>query len=144
MEKEKVKALMEKYTSGRSTLEEEALLIKHKHDENQYPSSWFSYIKSKRKNLSPKLNDTIWKAIQKKEKRKNTYKIMIAGMSVAASIALLLVFTKPEPISESTILAEKKALLKEALSMFEDKENTTPKKTVLYEDEMVIIYTTSE
>jgi GTP-binding protein EngB required for normal cell division len=144
MEKEKIKALMEKYISGRSTLEEEALLIKHSHDENQYPSSWFSYLKSIRKSPSPKLNDTIWKAIQKKEKRKYTYKIMIAGMSAAASIALLLVFNEPEPISESTSLAEKKALLKEALSMFEDEESTSSKKTVLYEDEMIIIYTTPE
>jgi hypothetical protein len=144
MEKERFKALMEKYISGCSTLEEEELLMKHENGKNEYQSSWFSYIKKKRKSPPPQLNDTIWKAIQKKEKQRPLYKLAIAGISLAASIALLLIFYQPEPISEDASLAEKEAQLKEALSMFEDEKNESPKKMVLYEDDMIIIYTTSE
>ena len=65
-------------------------------------------------------------------------------MTIAASLLLLLIYFRPEPIPENKSLAEKQALLKEALAMFDNNSINKKNKKVLYEDEIIIIYATSE
>lgn len=61
-------------------------------------------------------------------------------MSIAASLLLLLIFFRPEPIPETKSLAEKEALLKKALAMFDNNSINKKNKKVLYEDDLIIIY----
>jgi len=144
MEKGKFKDLMEKYAAGHSTLEEEELLIKNSKPNDQIGTQWFSYVKGKKKNPAAQLNATIWEVIKKKEKGKQTRKLVISGMSIAASLLFLLFYFRPAPIPETKSLAEKQALLSEALSMFENNANKPNNKKVLYEDNLIIIYAISE
>tara|TARA_R110001606_G_scaffold122831_1_gene255913 strand:+ start:282 stop:716 length:435 start_codon:yes stop_codon:yes gene_type:complete len=144
MEKGEIKNLMEKYASGHSTLEEEELLIRNSNDNESLETEWFKYVKRKKKNPTTGLNDKIWEVIKKKKKKSHTRKLLIGGMSIAASFLLLLFYYRPAPIPESKSLAEKEALLKEALAMFDNKTIKSSNKKVLYEDEIIIIYSTSE
>ncbi|GEO20528.1 hypothetical protein [Cyclobacterium qasimii] len=144
MEKGEIKKLMEKYAAGHSTLEEEELLIKNSTDNESIETQWFKYVKGKKQNPKTGFNDKIWEAIKKKEKKRLTRKLIIGGMSIAASLLFLLFYLRPAPIPETKSLAEKEALLKEALAMFENNTIKTNNKKVLYEDEIIIIYSTSE
>jgi len=144
MEKGEIKKLMEKYAAGHSTLEEEELLIKKSTDDESLETQWFQYVKGKKQNPRTGFNDEIWEDVKKKEKKKQIRKLIIGGMAIAASLLFLLFYLRSAPIPETKSLAEKEALLKEALAMFENNTIITTNKKVLYEDEIIIIYSTTE
>lgn len=140
MEKEKFKDWMEKYSSGKSTLDEEASYVKDVEKNNENSSPWFMYLKEEKKNIPTGLNERVWDKIQKREKKNKLRKLVIGGMSIAASLLLLFLFFKPEPVPKSYSLEEKQALLKEAMALFENDNINKRNKKVLYEDDIIIIY----
>ena len=84
------------------------------------------------------MNDSIWASIETRKRKKQRYLFSLSG--VAASITLLLAFFIYNNVNSRGGYAEKEALLNEALSMFSEEEPTLQRKTILYEDELVIIY----
>lgn len=140
MEKGNIKNWMEKYTSGQSTLAEEAYHVKNVEKSADNSSLWFRYLKKEKIKTPTDLNEKIWDKIQKREKKTKLRKLVIGSMSIAASLLLLLLFFKPEPNPKPYSLAEKQALLKEAMAMFENDNINKRNKKVLYEDDIIIIY----
>lgn len=140
MEKGTFKDLMKKYAEGHSTLEEEALLFKNSTDKKSLETQWLRYVNGKKKIPAADLNAKVWEAINKKEKKSQSRKLIVGFMSIAASLLLLLIYFRPEPIPETKSLAENQALLKEALDMFENDNINKKNKKVLYEDDIIIIY----
>ena len=144
MEKRIFKDLMKKYAAGHSTLEEEAFLIKNSTNKKSLETQWLRYVNGKKKIPAADLNAKVLEAINKKEKKSQNRKLVVGFMTIAASLLLLLIYFRPEPIPETKSLAEKQALLKEALAMFDNNSINKKNKKVLYEDEIIIIYATSE
>ncbi|AEL28711.1 hypothetical protein [Cyclobacterium marinum] len=140
MEKGIFKELMKKYAAGHSTLEEEAFLIKNLTDKKSLETQWLRYVNGKKKIPAADLNAKVLEAINKKEKKSQSRKLVAGFMSIAASLLLLLIFFRPEPIPETKSLAEKEALLKKALAMFDNNSINKKNKKVLYEDDLIIIY----
>ncbi|MEM9325275.1 MAG: hypothetical protein AAGA85_06455 [Bacteroidota bacterium] len=138
--------LIDKYLAAETTLEEEETLFDGK---NQQPgiAEWATYRNRKRNKAPSNLPDTIWSTIQKR--RRNRQRMLIGLPAVAASIAFVvfaLIYdagdqqVAPRPITYD----EKEALLHEALSLFSEEQPTTSKQNVIYEDDVVIIYMTSQ
>lgn len=144
MEKRIFKDLMKKYAAGHSTLKEEAFLIKNSTDKKSLETQWLRYVNGKKKIPAADLNAKVLEAINKKEKKSQSRKLVVGFMTIAASLLLLLIYFRPEPIPETKSLEEKQALLKEALAMFDNNSINKKNKKVLYEDEIIIIYATSE
>lgn len=136
MNKEKSDDLIKKYLDADSTLEEEGRLF---NTEYSGVEAWSGYVKNKRKTAPANLQSTIWKSIQKRKRRKQRF---LTGISaVAASITLLMIVFFNRPNDQEISYHQKEVLLNEALSMFPEEQNTTDKRNIIYEDDVVIIYT---
>ncbi len=139
MSKEMNEELIKKYLEAESSLEEDKKLF---NDANNAPNldAWATYVKQNRKNVTSNLSESIWNTIETRKKRKQRYLFGIPA--VAASIALwVTIFTNrpgEQPISDE----EKWALLTEALTMFEENTQKDVQQNIIYEDEMIVIYTT--
>lgn len=129
--------LVEKYLAAESTLEEEEKLF---NAENQRPdiAKWSTYVKRKRYKAPSNLNESIWEGIQTRKRSKHRY--LIAVSSLAATIALFFAVFIYNTFNGYSEYAEKEALLNEALSMYSVEEPKEQKQTILYEDDLVIIY----
>lgn len=140
MSKEKSDGLLKKYMAAESTLEEEEKLFTAK---NQDPGieEWSKYVKQKRKKAPTNLNDAVWKSIQTRKRKKQRFLAILSG--VAASIVLFITFFIANTGNKNISYDEKEALLNEALSMFSDEKHGPSNQSIVYEDEMIIIYTTS-
>lgn len=138
--------LIDKYLAAETTLEEEETLFDGK---NQQPgvAEWATYRNHKRNKAPSNLPDTIWSTIQKR--RRNRQRMLIGLPAVAASIAFVvfvLIYDEgDQQVAPRRITYdEKEALLHEALSLFSEEQPTTSKQNVIYEDDVVIIYMTSQ
>ena len=133
--------LMEKYLAADSTLEEEDKLF---NSENQLPGikDWSSYVIQKRKKTPSNLKDSIWAAIQTRKRKKQRFLVILSG--VAAAIALVITTFIYPTVNIHSDYKEKEALLNEALSMFSDEQPIPEKQSIIYEDDVVIIYVSSK
>ncbi len=123
--------LIEKYKAAETSLEEEAYLKENAKDlESQ---TWFDYLKKSKIQVDSKLKDDIWQTIYKR-RNNNRLKIFSAAAAIAFIVLFSISYFKPREQS----FEEKVALLQEAKAMF---SNELPPYNVIYEDELVIIYT---
>ena len=141
MSKKNSDSLLEKYLAGETTLAEEEKFFS---DKTQGPGieEWSRYVKQKRKKAPPNFNDTVWASIQIRHRRKQRFLVGLSGL--AASITLFIAISIVNTNDNDVSYEEKKALLNEALSMFSDKKSEPAKQSIIYEDDMVIIYKTSK
>lgn len=133
------KNLLNKYLEAESSLEEEKQLLD---GQNNDPAmdSWFRFVNESKTKVPAGLNDKILASIESRNKSKHRF--MNWGYGIAASIALIVgVFFFQS--RENDDYLEKEALLNEALSMFPEPEQQDTDRTILYEDEMIIIYVAS-
>lgn len=140
MTSEKSGNLIKKYLAGESTLGEEEKLFEEK---NQPPGleEWSRYVKQHRKKAPSNFTDSIWATI---ETRKNGRQRFLASASgIAASIILFMAIIFNYTGYKEVSTDEKAALLNEALSMFPDQKQTPTNQSILYEDNLIIIYTSS-
>ena len=130
--------LIDKYLKAESTLEEE----KEYFDEESGKSNqdlWSSYVKKSRIEAPDNINDSVWEAIQSVRNGKN--RLIYGLVAVAASVALILAFSINSAKQKNNNYEEKAALLTEALSMFQQNEQKEEQRNIIYEDELIIIYT---
>lgn len=142
MNKEEIKKLTDKYKAGASTLGEEQFLFNSAENSDPAIEAWSAFVKQKKKAAPADLNNSIWEAIQTKKIKKRRLSIRI--MSAAASVLLLFSISINHLSTNKMSIDEKEALLSEALNMLEISEQKEIEQNIIYEDEMIIIYTASE
>jgi hypothetical protein len=138
MKEERINTLTSKYKAGETSRQEELYLQKNSTKIENAQKDIFRYIQHHKKKAPRDFNEKQWQIFELKQKRRKIrrYSIISVAASVLIVVSLLLINT---PQKEMDYL-EKQALLEEALLMIENAEQDN-QETVLYEDEMVIIYT---
>lgn len=140
MNKKKSKDLINKYLAAESTLEEELDFFNSEKQDSGI-AQWSAYVKGSKEKVPTNLKESIWSAIQIKKRKKQHYLIRLSG--IAASIVLLGTFLIYNANNAKSEYAEKEALLKEALSLANNKIKTTEHQHIIYEDDMITIYIAS-
>ena len=140
MNEERIKDLLDKYKAGETTSNEELYLQNNSNELHREHHDMFTYIGKSKIKAPENFNREQWKIFELKQKQKriNRYSMVSIAASIIVVVSLLLM----NPSENKMSTAEKQALLDEALLMIEEpqKENL---ETVLYEDDMVIIYTSN-
>lgn len=142
MKKDSIKNIIEKYNTGNSTLEEEQFLFEATEISEPKFKALGAFVNAHKQTAPKGFNATQWEAFEKKTSKNRRFRIGM--LAAAASIALLIMLTinnlKPKELS----YAEKKALLDEVLSMFPETEQIQTAQDIVYEDDLVIVYTKPE
>ncbi|MEM6804003.1 MAG: hypothetical protein AAF696_21540, partial [Bacteroidota bacterium] len=86
------------------------------------------------------LQNAAWAHIQKNERNKS--RSLVLGVLAAASVAVFMISSSDFFLSQEMNHQEKEALLEEALSLFP--AETPIEEDIIYEDEMLMIYTSSD
>lgn len=139
MKKVDIKHLVEKYKKGSSTLEEEAFLISKSTDLNIEDKVLFEYLKKKKISTPENLNARLWEDFNKKNKIR-----YLKIFSAVASVALLISIFLIKPTEKEMSYADKKALFDEAKAMIAKTKKQTIIQNIIYEDELIKIYTTNK
>lgn len=142
MKEDEIERLIEKYKEGNSTLNEEQFLFEHIKSSEPSLEVWSTFIKNNKKETPNNFNDTLWESFQNKKigKRKRFVGVISAAASVILLISLYIVSPKQKEVSYS----EKEDLLNQALNMVSNSEPSKIQQSIIYENEMIIIYTASE
>ncbi len=140
MKEDEIERLIEKYKEGNSTLNEEQFLFDHIKNSDPSLEAWSTFVKNNKKETPNNFNDTLWESFQNKkiEKRKRFVGIISAAASVILLISLYIASPKQKEVSYS----EKEDLLNQALNMVSNSEPSEIQQSIIYENEMIIIYTT--
>lgn len=151
MSREKIEKLSEKYVAGDSSLSEEQFLCDNAQSVESPLKPWLTFVNQNRSRASFGFREDIWQTIQ--EKRSKKRRMVVGVFAAAASILLLLGIFVFHPIQQEVRQNKKEQLLTEALNMFEAPNETASNESgretakeaaLIYEDEMIIIYTASE
>ena len=140
MSKQRTEDLINKYVAGESSLAEEEALF-NSGQPAPGMDEWSRFVKGQKQEVPPQLQETIWTSIQTRKRNRQRFLWGLSG--IAASIALLIAFFIGNPDNDQLSDAEKQAALYEALSMFSEDQNTPEQQSIIYEDELIIIYTAS-
>lgn len=142
MREEEFEKLVEKYKEGNSSLKEENVLFNHSGHSEPSLEAWSTFVKNNKAEAPKGLNDTLWASFQHNKAKKR--RLLFRTLALAASVILLGAFfiTNQEPKEQS--YAEKERLLKQALEMFDNVEQEEVHHHVFYENELVVLYTTTE
>ena len=137
MNQEQKKKLLEAYELGETSSHDESSLMESAGETVYEP--WFAFKKQHTSQIPEDLEDQVWDNIQLNERKKRVkiYGSLLAAASVCILISLF-IFNKPQP---EMSLAEKTAVLKEALAM---SPSAVTQQEVIYEDDIIIIYTEKE
>ncbi|TGV00490.1 hypothetical protein [Flavivirga rizhaonensis] len=142
MKEDKIERLIEKYKEGNSTLNEEQFLFDNAKNSEPSLEAWTTFVKNNKKETPKNFNDILWESFQNKKIRKR--KIFFGIMSAAASVILLISLFIANPKQKELNYSEKEALLNQALNMVSNSGLAEIQQSIIYENEMVIIYTTTE
>ena len=137
MKEGNIKKLIERYKAAQTNLDDEKSLFESKKDPENSLHKWFEYANTSRVDAPENLNEELWASFEKKTRTNTSW--LVATLAVAASLALILTLVISNSKKSSLDYAEKQALLEEARSMFQE-----DKTQILYEDELIQIYTTVE
>ncbi|MEQ8546808.1 MAG: hypothetical protein RIC03_02805 [Cyclobacteriaceae bacterium] len=144
MSEKKSEELIAKYLAGETTLEEEEILFSGNTQQTEM-KHWFGYLHEKRAKAPAHLKDNLLAAIEaQKLKKLKKRRFLVSISSLAASIVIIVAVSIGYSSSQQKSYEEKEALLKEALSMFPAEHEPPTAQRILYEDDMVIIYTESK
>ncbi|WP_455168739.1 hypothetical protein [Aegicerativicinus sediminis] len=137
MKEDNINRLIERYKSGETSLEEEKILFEEEFTSDDSIKKWIAFANKQKQSTPENFNDTLWESFQKK--KQGRARMFATVISVAASIILLLTLVINKSGQAKLDYAEKQALLEEARSMFKESQSH-----IIYEDEFIQIYTTSE
>ena len=141
MKEEHIKNIIEKYKLGTSSLEEEKTLLESDVIVDEPIRNLSTFIKNNKKEAPDNFNQKLWESFNKKIKKPNTFRLRL--FSAAASIALIVsIFIYNNNKNEMPV-SEKEALLNEAKRMFMA-SNEEEKYDVIFENELVVVYTKSK
>lgn len=141
MNDEKYKGLLKKYFAAESSLDDEENLF-NAEDKGPGIEEWSRYVKQKKKTVPANFNDVVWDGIQIRKKRRQRFLIGLSGL--AAAIAIFVSMFISNSANKNISRDEKEALLNEALSMFSEETQGPAKQRIIYEDDIIIIYTASK
>ena len=141
MNKEQVDKLLKLFEQGLTSTEEEDVLLEHFSDSRTGDKVLFNYIMHQKKMVPDNLENQIWSSIQSGEKKKKRFmlRMTLAAASVILVISYLLIFVPGH--QEEMTYREKVAILEEAQSMISGATENTTKREIIYEDDVLIIYT---
>ena len=142
MKEDEINKLIEKYKEGESTLDEEQFLLDHVDESEPSLKLWSSYVNNTKIQVPEHFNDSLWKSFEKRKAKKR--KVFVTGIMAAASILLLIPLLLTQSTNKELDYAEKEALLHQALMMVSDSNTNETQQNIIYENEMIIIYTTTE
>ena len=142
MKDKRIEKLTEKYETGASTLNEEQFLFDNAENSPSKIEAWSTFVKRNKREAPENLNDKLWASFQNRIIRKRRFKVGI--ISAAASIVLIITLIIGNPGQKKLSYNEKEALLNQALNMIAVSEQEIAKENIIYEDEMIIIYTSIE
>lgn len=142
MKKESIKTLKEKYYAGSTSLEEEQQLIRESSQEDSSTGKIASFLEGQKYQVPHGFNDELWHSFEERITVPKKSRRWI--WSAAASIVLLLSFYFLNIHEENADEIRKQALLEEAKSMFVDQEEPIKTDKILFEDETLIVYTSTE
>jgi len=137
MNNERFDHLLKKYLSAESTLEEEKILFTTK-GPPEHMWAWFKYATKTKRKAPTHLKHSILKAIQSQKRKKRQFRIQVSA--IAASIILFATLLFNHFSTQKDHQNKNEVMLKEALSMFSDKQNKPMGQKVIYEDDMIVIY----
>tara|TARA_B110000914_G_scaffold218209_1_gene225239 strand:+ start:427 stop:852 length:426 start_codon:yes stop_codon:yes gene_type:complete len=140
MKENEIERLIEKYKEGNSTLNEEQFLFDHIKNSEPSLEVWSTFVKNNKKETPNNFNDTLWESFQNKKIGKR--KRFVGVISVAASVILLISLYITSPKQKEVSYSEKEDLLNQALNMVSNSEPSEIQQSIIYENEMIIIYTT--
>lgn len=136
MKESDIDRLIAKYKEGKTTLEQEQYL----RENSPELEAWASYIDNNRIVTPEDLNKTLWESFE--TKKSNKTKLVTIFTAIAASLLLLLTLNGGVWGSQELSFEEKQALLEEAINMFPTQG--VDQQDIIYENEMIIVYTTLE
>lgn len=142
MNEKEIEKLTKEYEAGTSTLQEEQFLFDNAENSNSINEAWSTFVKRNRIEAPEDFNDKLWKSFQKRTVRKHRFKIGI--ISAAASVILIIALSIGNFGQKELSYNEKEALLHQALDMFSEPEHEVTQESILYEDEIIIIYASLE
>lgn len=140
MKEERIKELINKYKAGTTSTEDEVELQHNYEKLEPTHKHIFRFIQQQKTKAPQHFNEEQWQIFERKQKGLKAKRY--AWISVAASIVLVVSLFLMKPNKDKMDLAQKQALLEEALLMIESSTEDN-KQTILYEDELVIIYTSN-
>jgi len=141
MNREQVDELLEKYEQGLASQEEMDLLMEQFEDSRSGPGVWFNFVRLQKRKAPEDLNIQVWSAIQSQEKKKNRKitRFILAAASLAILISLIIL--SPSIRNQQGMSYEEKAAkLEEALSLISEHKKQANRE-IIYEDEIIVIYT---
>ena len=142
MKEDKVERLLKKYQEGQSTLKEEAFLFDNTESLEPSFEAWSTFVKNNKTETPKDFNERLWQSFQNRKKKKR--KLFVGGFSVAASVILLIALFFTNPKEEELNYAEKEALLSLAKEIVANSTPAEIEQNIIYENEIIIIYTTKE
>ena len=142
MKEGKRERLIKKYKEGQSTLSEEQFLFES--TENLDPSldAWSAFVKNNKTETPKDFNKSLWESFQNRKNRKR--KLFVGILSAAASVVLFISLFLANPKQEESNYSEKEVLLSLAKEMVSNSVSAEIEQSIIYENEIVIIYTTKE
>lgn len=139
MKGDEMEEILKKYKESMSTLSEEKTLLEHSEHTPSAMKGWFAFIKRNRRKAPAGFNERMWKEFEGKvQKPRKRYMEILA---VAASLILLVAVFWNSPGDDIPAKEEK---LSQALQMFEDAPQPAIDHDILYEDDMIIVYSTKK
>ncbi len=142
MKEDKIKKLTKKYKEGQSDLNEEQVLFNNAERLDSSLEIWSTFVKNNKIETPSNFNDELWESFQSKTNKKR--KIFVSVVSVAASIILLISLFTLRSEQQKQNYYEKEALLHLAQNMVSNSATFEVQQHTIYENDMVIIYTTTE
>lgn len=142
MKESKLKKLLEVYKAGETTLEEERFLFEQAKDAEPSWEAWSTFVKNNKIGTPKDLNDSLWESFEPKTRGRR--KKVVVMLSVAATVLVLVALTIGNLGQKELSYSEKEALLNEALELFPETTEEVTEREVIYENEMITVYTASE
>ena len=142
MKEKKIENLIEKYEAGTSTLQEEQFLFNNAENSGLTIKAWSTFAKANKRKAPDNFIDALWESFQNRKIKKRRF---ITGiMSAAASVILIIALFIGSPGQKKLSYSEKEALLNQALNMFASTEQVQTQQSIIYENDLIIIYTSTE
>jgi len=142
MKEDKTKRLIKKYKEGQSTLNEEQFLFHSTESLDPSLDAWSTFVKNNQTETPKDFNAQLWESFQNRKNRKR--KLFIGIFSAAASVVLLVSLFLGTPKQDELNYAEKEAMLSLAKEMVSNSDSVEIEQNIIFENEIVIIYTTKE
>lgn len=137
-----IEKLIKKYESGHSSAEDEQYLMNHTNKSNPAMSAWFRFVKQCKTKTPENFNEELWNTFE--GKTQSNLKLIVGVLTTAASVLLFLALYFGNNKQDTLSYEEKAALLNQAKNMLSEQKQNIANQDIIYEDQNIIIYTTTE